>query len=1145
MQGSSTIHQKLQAYRDKRIRFRVLRGAIVTGLVFLCLVLLLVLGEGMLWMPVAARTAAVVLLLATLVILLAVWVIRPLLFRYGIGKQETDEELARSVGRYFPAVQDKLLNYLQLERTGQVQENSLLLAAIQQRTDELRPIPFVSAISFQPNWRLARWLLVPLAMLVLMAAVRPDWVVGSSNRLVRFREPFVPPPPFDIRILDHKPLLTAGTDHTIAVRVAGEALPEELYLYERRGATGVFHPMPLQRLEPGSYQYTFKSVQEDFAYYVGTGGYGTPQLDVQVRQRPSLRQFQTVVIPPPYTGLRRDTLPMNQGQFRAPVGSQVLLVLEPLFTVDSAWVEATPAVFRRQAAPQIRFGGRILADGDFRIRLLSAEGLRNVDTVRYQYQTILDRSPSVELTPPATPFLPPQGLVTLDALAQDDYGLVRAEVLYRVAESADPSRVKPEFSTQAIGISPGPSQRLTADVDFVGMDIRSGETVEYAVRVWDNDGVQGSKPGQSSLFRLSYASTNTLYESLAEQNQQVDESLDAALSRSEEVKKEIAALEKKMLAKREATAEDRRRLEQLLQEQQKVSQQLQQAGQQLNESKELNKENQLSQRDTEMRLEELQKMLGDVNQQELMEMLQEMQQTRTPDKSQMQSMLQQLQRQNRDTKADIERIKELFNQWKQRQKMDELSRKLQEQAMQQQELEQKTKSAKKDDSQQLAQEQKSLNDQAKDNNKLLDELQKLQEASKQKEEAKAKQEQAQQELQQRQQQVEKAQQQAQQQLQQNQPKQAAKQQRDALDKLQEQQQQLSQMRQQANQNEAQENYDDLRRLLDNLLKLSFDQETLRNQTAKLDEQDPALARTERRQSRLRDDMSMVRDSLEALAARAQEIKQQVLDETRNITEQMEYVRQGLDERQVGMASSYQHNVMTSLNNLANMLTESLQQMQNNLRMQMKGQQQQGQGQQQAPGQGLQDLIRQQRSLNEAMEELENLVRQKQAEEQAKGGSEGQGNKGVDGETQAKLTEQAEQQEAIRQKLQEAYERLKEGGTNPGTLGKAAEDMAETVEELKRLEVSRELRQRQQGILNRMLQYDNALRVKEREEQREAKRPTTSDGKNNPAAWQNPEAQERLFREQLQHNRSQFSPSYQKLIDEYLRRLPSRVDAQPQ
>ncbi|MCB0734897.1 MAG: DUF4175 domain-containing protein, partial [Bacteroidetes bacterium] len=68
------------------------------------------------------------------------YIVRPLLKLYRMGSYLSYQDAAVLVGKHFPEVNDRLLNTLQLHSVGE--SNPLLIAAIEQKTKELKPVPF-------------------------------------------------------------------------------------------------------------------------------------------------------------------------------------------------------------------------------------------------------------------------------------------------------------------------------------------------------------------------------------------------------------------------------------------------------------------------------------------------------------------------------------------------------------------------------------------------------------------------------------------------------------------------------------------------------------------------------------------------------------------------------------------------------------------------------------------------------------------------------------------------------------------------------------------------------------------------------------------------------------------------------------------
>jgi hypothetical protein len=300
--------------------------------------------------------------------------------------------------------------------------------------------------------------------------------------------------------------------------------------------------------------------------------------------------------------------------------------------------------------------------------------------------------------------------------------------------------------------------------------------------------------------------------------------------------------------------------------------------------------------------------------------------------------------------------------------------------------------------------------------------------------------------------------------------------------------------------------------LENLLKLSFDQEDLRDEVKKLNYGDPSLQEKSQRQKKLQDDMQLVRDSLESLASRVFQIQKFVLDESAKISDHMGKSQTFFRDKNKQEILFNQQSAMTSINNLANMLSDAMKQMQEQM-MSAK----QGQGMCTKPGMskpGMQGLPQQQQQLNQQMQEM------------LEGGQ-------MDGD---KLRQMAAQQEAIRKQLQDAKDKMQqEGGKSLGDLDKIMQDMKESEADLQNRKLAEETMLRQRQILSRLLQADRSVRERELDDQRESRTAREMDRKS-PDELSLEEYKNQIRQELLRANKLEYSSDFIILIEQYFKKL---------
>jgi hypothetical protein len=162
--------------------------------------------------------------------------------------------------------------------------------------------------------------------------------------------------------------------------------------------------------------------------------------------------------------------------------------------------------------------------------------------------------------------------------------------------------------------------------------------------------------------------------------------------------------------------------------------------------------------------------------------------------------------------------------------------------------------------------------------------------------------------------------------------------------------------------------------------------------------------------------------------------------------------------------------MTSINNLALMLDDALQ----NLQMQMKSKKSGKSGKQKQMS--VSQLSQMQQQLNKNMQQMRDQMQQQ-------GGNKGQSQRGQQSEQLARM---AREQQQIRQALEQLNsEQGKTGGGNIKNADKISQEMEQTEKDLVNRRITDEALKRQQQIQTRLLEAEKAEQEREQDKKREA------------------------------------------------------------
>ena len=229
MKPNQDILSALDAFVRKYYKNLLIRGVLYAVGIVVGLYLAAVLLEHFGWLSPVGRGLIFWIGLAAVAAVTAWLVVRPLLKMYGVGKRIGREEAARIIGRHFPEVDDKLLNLLQLMDESSADsvvsaDSDLLLAAVEQKTAQLRPVPFLSAINLKGNRRYLKYALPPLAVLILLLILAPQTVTEPSKRIVNYQTVYERPAPFHFRVLNSDLTVQQGGDYLLEAVAEAEKL---------------------------------------------------------------------------------------------------------------------------------------------------------------------------------------------------------------------------------------------------------------------------------------------------------------------------------------------------------------------------------------------------------------------------------------------------------------------------------------------------------------------------------------------------------------------------------------------------------------------------------------------------------------------------------------------------------------------------------------------------------------------------------------------------------------------------------------------------------------------------------------------------------------------------------------------------------
>lgn len=1085
-----TILGSLDVFIRKYYKNRMIKGILYAFTLLLSLFLVIVILEYFGYFGTVVRAILFWFFLLAGLFVLGYYVLLPLAKMYRLGKVISYEEAAKIVGQHFPEVQDKLLNLLQLQQQGEHCDDDLLQAAIAQKTSQLKPVPFHQAVDIKANKKYLKYAAIPVAIILILLLVSPTLLTEPSHRITHYTTYFERPAPFSFVVENDALEVAQQEDFELRVAIEGDEVPAEAFI----NIDGIIYKM--QQIDKRHYSYTFKNVQRSCDFVLQAVEVQSAPYTLEVFPRPSVVDFQAVLSYPSYTLKLSETL-SNEGDIIVPQGTSVKWLFNTK-DVDTLYFIVDEQV--KKLVPDA--GGRVSivlqAMRSFNYGFYAANHFSpNSDTLAYSVSAISDVAPMIGV-------VETKDSVYSDRLffhgrIKDDYGFTKLE-FKMVKTNVKDTSVKTVTSIP-IAIGREPVQEFQYMANLSEIQLNPGDKLVYYFEVWDNDGVHGPKSATSQQFEIQIPTEKELDNILDRNSAQAQERAQKSVSELKKMQEDINELMRKLIDKKELNWQDKKDLQELQHKQEQIKDMLQKMQQQLQENKALEQKYKNQSEELMKKQQELDRLMNEVLNDEMKEMMKEMDKMMNEmDKKKVQEQLDKLKMDNQDLEKRLDQNIELMKRLEMEKKVEDAINKAEQLAEKQRELSQKSENAKsRDEKEELAKQQQELSKQFED---LKNEIKDIQQEYKKIDkdiDFKVNQELINQ--------IEQNQQNAKDNLNKGKSKDASQQQKDAADELDRLSEEMAEAQQDIEQQDLAEDSEMIRKLLKNLVRLSFDQESLIGKTNSIFIQDPQYQSIIVSQNKIKDDFRNVEDSLRAVAKRqvavAMVINKNLAEANTNIARSLTSL---LDMNQSfygtyknSQASASMQYTMTSFNNLALIMAESLDQMQQQMRQNQqkknsgscKKQGMKMKGSCSNPGSGkpsAKSMKEMQQELNKQMESLKKQL-DKQGKNQQNNGRKRLGDKGSS-QMSEEFARMAAQQEMIRRMMQEYGQEMKQGNAGNAKMAKEIDQMMKQMEQTERDLVNKVITQqtisRQQQIMTRMLEHEKAEMQREKEERRESR-----------------------------------------------------------
>lgn len=1007
------------------------------------------------------------------VFLLIRFLIVPLLKLNKLGKHLTLMDASDMIGKIFPDVGDKLKNTLQLNNDKAAETNlELVNASIEQRSGNLSVVPFSTGIDLTENRQYLKYLLPVILLFVLIAVISPNWFFDGSKRVLNFSTEYVEPAPFDF-LLESESEAIEGENYTLKIKLKGVEIPNEVKVYTNNGNYN------LKQTSNVTFEHEFVNLSKELSFYCVANGFESEKFEVDMLHKPVIDDLSLSVVYPKHTGRSPEEF-QNTGELNVPEGSIIEwnIGATNMSEMDVVFSDTT-ITLNISISNRYKFKKQFF-ESTHSLLALSSEDIQYADSIFYKIGVVKDEYPSISINEEVDSTNSMKRFI--EGRISDDYGFRGLGVRVTVTGKDTSYSV-----SKPIGLRTNATNQLFSFVmDVSQYGLKPGDKLDYIFTVTDNDELNGYKSMSSSRKFYAVPELDELENQLGEKDDKLKDDMDEAAKAAKELREEIKEIKSELVNKPNLDWKDKQSLENLMEMQKQLDEKIKDMQKDFEENK-TEKENFLeNSEELKKKQEELQKLMEELMDEELMELFEELQ--KLMDEMNKEGLVENLEEMEQNAEVmeeELDRTLELFKNMELDQKLENLEEQLKELAEEQEDLKEKSEN-KEMSEEELSKEQEKLNEKFDEIQKDIDEIEEKNEELESPREMVFNEE--------MEEQIDSEMQDSKESLDNGKQKQSEKSQGKAAEMMKQMADDVAAMKQAGQEQQAKEDMDALRFLLENLINLSYSQEELMNTYGKVRTDDPYYLEINREQLEIGKSTVIVNDSLIALSKRVVELSSMINEELNELSYNLDKSMVFSEERKTGDLMQHQQYSMTSYNNLALMLSEVLDQMQ-----QQQKDAKPGAGSCDNPGGSGGGKGNKPMTMEEMKKALSEQIGKMKGGKKP-GGEEGKGEKGEGkGETPGgtggqiprlsskEIAKMAAEQGRLREGLKELKQQLNKDGSGAGNgLDKLIDELDKLQTDLINGNIGSDFVKRQEDIYTRLLESEKAMRERGFSEEREAK-----------------------------------------------------------
>lgn len=519
---------KLNAFRFKYYSYKLLRGLILTLFLVLVIYSLFSIIEYYVFLSVSIRKIFFFGFIIFSSLLFIQFIGIPFLKLLHILKPIDLKSTSLLIQKHFSEIKDKLLNIIELaDFKGNEYSKEIVFASINQKINELKIFEFNDAVQFKNIRTILIYLLISVLSTAAIFTSNKNVYADSTHRLVNYNTAFTKPAPYSFKLLNTSLKAKKGEPFKIQIETKGNELPQIIYI----NIEGNNYLM--KNFKTGFFEYEMASVINSVQFYFTDLKFNSKIFQLELLPKPGITQFTSSIYPPNYTRLPNQVLE-NIGDLQVPNGTEIKWLFNGI-DVDSLFIvlkDSTQLISQRE---NNSFNAKYKCSESINYNVFIKNNVTEPEhALSFSIEVISDLFPEIEIKQiqdslHLTRFF-------FKGVIGDDYGFSKLKFHYNFNNSDSTINIPVVKSLN--------DQEFYFSYDFNELNNAEG-VISYYFSVTDNDVVNSFKTTTSNSFIFEFPNKEELLASDKEQFNKLENMVVESRELAKDIQKDLNNLQLK------------------------------------------------------------------------------------------------------------------------------------------------------------------------------------------------------------------------------------------------------------------------------------------------------------------------------------------------------------------------------------------------------------------------------------------------------------------------------------------------------------------------------------------------------------------------------------------------------------------------